>query len=53
MAKKPELTPIGQVEAKDASKDIKSMTTEHDVLADRRIPLELMSIVREGVSLKR
>ncbi len=25
--KKPELTPIGQVEAKDAFKDIKSMTT--------------------------
>lgn len=45
--KKPELTPIGQVEAKDAFKDIKSMTT-NDVLASHRIPLELMSIVREG-----
>lgn len=47
--KKPELTPIGQVEAKDAFKDIKSMTT-NDVLASHRIPLELMSIVREGFS---
>ena len=48
-SKKPELTPIGQVEAKDAFKDIKSMTT-NDVLASHRIPLELMSIVREGFS---
>jgi PBSX family phage portal protein len=48
-ASKPELTPIGQVEAKDAFKDIKSMTT-NDVLASHRIPLELMSIVREGFS---
>lgn len=47
--KAPELTPIGQVEAKDAFKDIKSMTT-NDVLASHRIPLDLMSIVREGFS---
>ncbi|MBL4831863.1 MAG: phage portal protein [Aliivibrio sp.] len=46
---KPELTPIGQVEAKDAFKDIKGMTT-NDVLASHRIPLDLMSIVREGFS---
>lgn len=46
---KPELTPIGQVEAKDAFKDIKSTTT-NDVLASHRIPLDLMSIVREGFS---
>ena len=45
--KPPELTPIGQIEAKDAFKDIKSMTT-NDVLASHRIPLDLMSIVREG-----
>ena len=45
--KKPELTPIGQVEAKDEFKSIKSTTT-NDVLASHRIPLELMSIVREG-----
>ena len=48
-SRKPELTPIGQVEAKDAFKDIKGMTT-NDVLASHRIPLELMSIVREGFS---
>ncbi|WP_146865714.1 phage portal protein [Aliivibrio fischeri] len=47
--KPPELTPIGQVEAKDAFKDIKGMTT-NDVLASHRIPLDLMSIVREGFS---
>ncbi|MEC4729007.1 phage portal protein [Shewanella sp. D64] len=45
--KKPELTPIGQVEAKDAFKAIKDTTTS-DVLASHRIPLDLMSIVREG-----
>ncbi len=45
--KAPELTPIGQVEAKDEFKNIKSKTTE-DVLASHRIPLDLMSIVREG-----
>lgn len=43
----PVLTPIGQVEAKDGFKNVKSMTT-NDVLASHRIPLELMSIVREG-----
>ncbi len=47
--KPPELTPIGQVEAKDAFKDVKGMTT-NDVLASHRIPLDLMSIVREGFS---
>jgi PBSX family phage portal protein len=46
-SKKPELTPIGQVEAKDAFKAIKDTTTA-DVLASHRIPLDLMSIVREG-----
>lgn len=46
-AKAPELTPIGQVEAKDGFKNVKSMTT-NDVLASHRIPLDLMSIVREG-----
>lgn len=45
--KPPELTPIGQVEAKDAFKDIKNMTT-NDVLSSHRIPLDLMSVVREG-----
>lgn len=45
--KPPTLTPIGQVEAKDEFKNIKSKTTE-DVLASHRIPLDLMSIVREG-----
>lgn len=46
-SKAPTLTPIGQVEAKDEFKNIKSKTTE-DVLASHRIPLDLMSIVREG-----
>lgn len=48
-SKKPELTPIGQVEAKDAFQAIKNTTTA-DVLASHRIPLDLMSIVREGFS---
>ncbi|KPU82613.1 capsid portal protein [Psychromonas sp. PRT-SC03] len=47
--KAPELTPIGQVEAKDAFKDVKNMTT-NDILASHRIPLDLMSVVREGFS---
>ena len=45
----PVLTPIGQVEAKDAFKDVKNMTT-NDVLSSHRIPLDLMSVVREGFS---
>ncbi len=49
-SKAPELTPIGQVEAKDGFKNVKSMTT-NDVLASHRIPLDLMSIVREGFSV--
>ncbi|WED23512.1 phage portal protein [Vibrio sp. JC009] len=48
-SKAPELKPIGQVEAKDAFKDIKNSTT-NDVLSVHRVPLELMSIQREGFS---
>lgn len=47
--KKPELIPIGQIDAKDAFKDIKNQTT-NDILTVHRIPLELMSVVREGLS---
>ncbi|MEL7290424.1 MAG: phage portal protein [Pseudomonadota bacterium] len=47
--KAPELTAIGQVEAKDAFKDIKNMTT-NDVLSVHRVPLDLMSVQREGFS---
>ncbi|MBE8574452.1 phage portal protein [Vibrio sp. OPT18] len=43
----PKLIPIGQLDAKDAFKDIKSKTT-NDVLASHRVPLDLMSIDREG-----
>lgn len=44
---KPELIPVGQLDAKDEFNKIKSATTA-DVLAAHRIPLDLMSIAREG-----
>lgn len=47
--KSPELKPIGQVEAKDSFKDVKNQTT-NDVLSLHRVPLELMSIRREGIA---
>lgn len=47
--KSPELKPIGQVEAKDSFKDVKIQTT-NDVLALHRVPIELMSIRREGIT---
>ncbi|MEI6896261.1 MAG: phage portal protein [Psychromonas sp.] len=45
--KPPELTPIGQVEAKDAFKTVKE-STNNDVLSIHRVPPDLMSVVREG-----
>ncbi|MBY8236209.1 phage portal protein [Vibrio fluvialis] len=47
--KTPELKPIGQVEAKDSFKEVKNQTT-NDVLSLHRVPLELMSIRREGLA---
>lgn len=47
--KAPELKPIGQVEAKDSFKDVKNQTT-NDVLSLHRVPLELMSVKREGIA---
>ncbi|EPM5497399.1 phage portal protein [Vibrio fluvialis] len=47
--KTPELKPIGQVEAKDSFKEVKNQTT-NDVLSLHRVPLELMSIRREGIA---
>lgn len=47
--KAPELKPIGQVEARDSFKDVKNQTT-NDVLSLHRVPLELMSIRREGIA---
>lgn len=44
---KPELIPVGQLDAKDEFSKMKNVTTA-DVLAAHRIPLDLMSIVREG-----
>lgn len=44
---KPELIPIGQINAKDEFSNMKNVTTG-DILSAHRIPLELMSIVREG-----
>lgn len=35
------------MEAKDAFKDIKNMTT-NDVLSSHRIPIDLISVIREG-----
>ncbi|WP_172562564.1 phage portal protein [Vibrio furnissii] len=46
-SKAPELKPIGQVEAKDAFKEVKNETA-NDVLAIHRVPLELMSVKRDG-----
>lgn len=46
---KPELIPVGQLEAKDEFGKMKNVTTG-DILAAHRIPLDLMSIVREGFS---
>ncbi len=47
-SKAPELHPIGQVEAKDSFKDVMNQTT-NDVLSLHRVPLELMSVKREGI----
>ncbi len=47
--KAPELKPIGQVEAKDSFKDVMDQTT-NDVLSLHRVPLELMSVKREGIT---
>ncbi len=47
--KAPELKPIGQVEAKDSFKDVMNQTT-NDVLSLHRVPLELMSVKREGIA---
>ncbi len=47
--KAPELTPIGQVEAKDSFKEVKNQTM-NDVLALHRVPIELMSIRRESIT---
>ncbi|MET2901788.1 phage portal protein, partial [Vibrio rotiferianus] len=40
---------IGQVEAKDAFKDVKNQTM-NDVLALHRVPIELMSVRRESIT---
>lgn len=48
-SKPPELTPIGQVEAKDSFKEVKNQTM-NDVLALHRVPIELMSVRREGIT---
>ncbi|MGL4225943.1 MAG: phage portal protein [Vibrio sp.] len=48
-SKAPELKPIGQVEAKDSFKEVKNQTT-NDVLSLHRVPLELMSVKREGIA---
>ncbi|MFL7036302.1 phage portal protein [Vibrio lentus] len=47
--KAPELKPIGQAEAKDSFRDVMKHTTS-EVLAVHRVPLELMSIRREGIT---
>lgn len=47
--KAPELKPIGQVEAKDSFRDVMKHTTS-DILSVHRVPLELMSIRREGIT---
>lgn len=44
---KPELIPVGQINAKDEFANMKSVTTG-DILSAHRIPLDLMSVVREG-----
>lgn len=46
---KPELIPVGEISAKDEFLNIKNVSTG-DILAAHRIPLDLMSIVREGFS---
>jgi PBSX family phage portal protein len=46
---KPELIPVGQLDAKDEFSKMKNVTTG-DILSAHRIPLDLMSIVREGFS---
>ena len=48
-SKEPKLIPIAQVEPKDAFKQIKNETT-NDILATHRVPLELMSVRKEGFS---
>ncbi len=46
---KPELIPVGQINTKDEFYNIKKVTTE-EILTAHRIPLDLMSVVREGLS---
>jgi len=46
---KPELIPVGQLDAKDEFSKMKNVTTG-DILSAHRILLDLMSIVREGFS---
>jgi PBSX family phage portal protein len=46
---KPEFIPVGQLDAKDEFSKMKNVTTG-DILSAHRIPLDLMSIVREGFS---
>ena len=47
-SEKPELIPVGQINAKDEFQNIKKVTTE-EILTAHRIPLDLMSVVREGL----
>lgn len=41
------LVPVGQLDAKDEFSKMKNITTG-DILSAHRIPLDLMSIIREG-----
>ncbi|WP_373020723.1 phage portal protein [Thiomicrorhabdus sp.] len=45
---KPELIPVGQINAKDEFASMKNVTTA-DILSAHRIPIELMSVVRENM----
>ncbi len=45
---KPELIPVGQINAKDEFASMKNVTTA-DILSAHRIPIELMSVVRENL----
>ncbi|RZP89596.1 phage portal protein [Vibrio vulnificus] len=49
MKEPPELKPIGHIEAKDAFLNLTKQTTS-DILTIHRVPLELMSIRREGIT---
>jgi len=46
---KPELIPVGQLSAKDEFASMKNVTSG-DILSAHRIPLDLMSVMREGFS---